>query len=91
MSLSEKRELMFQVITELQQSGMTRKEFARSRNIALSKLMYWVKKSRQNASGDFIQLSPADSQGIVLRFPNGVELMMPPQTPVHIIKGLVNM
>ncbi len=92
MTRQDKRAMMLTLVEQWQQSGLSQVEFARVQNMALMKLRYWIRRWRQrenNASG-FIQLSGYPTQDISIRFPNGVELMLPAHTPVGLIKSLVN-
>jgi hypothetical protein len=74
-------------------SGMTQEEFARVNNISVHKLRYWYYKQRkgQDRQDPFIELGmPVLGQGFTIRYPNGVELSAPVQTPVVVLKALVN-
>jgi len=74
-------------------SGMTQEEFARVNNLSVHKLRYWLYKRRgaMQGSDGFIELGvPAFGEGYLVRYPNGVELSVPAQTPVMVLKALVN-
>jgi len=60
-------------------------------NISLVKLRYWTRKLKPAIDDDsaFIQLNGFGIQGINLRYPNGVELTLPVQTPVGVLRSLI--
>lgn len=90
MSREEKRKEMSMIVEQWQESGMTQKDFARSHEIKLSTLRYWIRKSRDEFSGgDFIPLNLSSGQAIRLFYPNGIEIELPAQTPVHVIRYLI--
>ncbi len=93
MNKEEKRRQMFSMVEQWQQSGMSQIAFARSNNIKLFTLRYWINKIRQQQeeSSAFIQLNEPTGTSIILRYPNGVELLLPVHTSASRIKGLVNL
>ena len=93
MSREEKNSLMLSLVDQWQHSDMSQAEFANSNNINLHTFKYWITKSRQVdvAGSSFIQLGDATGSAICVRYPNGVELLLPVHTPVHLIKGLVQL
>jgi chaperone required for assembly of F1-ATPase len=91
MTFQEKRSMMLTVVEQWQQSGMTQAEFAQEHNLTLVKLRYWIHKHRQIENGSaFIQLNGFSHAGISIRYPNGVELSLPTQTPAVVLKSLIN-
>jgi len=91
MNKEEKRQQMLSLAEQWQQSGKSQVAFARENNIKLFTLRYWIKKRRQQEDTPaFIQLNEPAGAGIVLRYPNGVELLLPLHTPVRLLKGLIN-
>jgi hypothetical protein len=92
MTQLEKRSMMLSLVDQWQQSGMSQAEFAQVQNLTLIKLRYWIRKHRQNANptSAFIPLNGFAQQVISIRYPNGVELMLPLQVPAAILKSLVN-
>ncbi len=54
MKLAEKREQMLNMVDQWQQSDQTQKEFANENQIALAKLQYWIRQSRNEQHGEFI-------------------------------------
>lgn len=93
MSREEKSSLMLSLVKQWQQSELNQKEFASSNNINIHTLKYWISKSRQkdNAGSPFIQLTDPVGSPVCLRYPNGVELLLPVHTPVSLIKGLIQL
>lgn len=100
MTLQEKRTSMFELVETWKQSGLTQIEFARDHNLTLSKFRYWVHKSRalgaDDASSGFVRLSGngfslnGTTGEIRLHYPNGVWLSLPGNTPVPVLKTLVD-
>lgn len=92
MTRQDKRAGMLKLVEQWQQSGLSQGEFARIQNMTLVKLRYWIGRWRQssNDTSGFIQLSGCSGQDISIRYPNGVELMLPARTPVGYIKSLIN-
>ncbi len=93
MSKNKKRSEMFSIVEQWQQSGMSQKAFSRANGINIYTLRYWISQSRQrqNESSGFVQLNEPSVADICLRYPNGVELLLPVHTPMSLIKGLINL
>jgi hypothetical protein len=91
MTKKEKRELMFDMVERWQASGLSQTRFALQEGCHLAKFQYWIKKYHApiDQSNDFIQIGGLPGANIHLRLPNGVELLLPVQTPVAYIKSLV--
>jgi hypothetical protein len=92
MTLQDKRSHMTTMVEQWRQSGLSQAGFAQVQNVKLAKLRYWIHKQRQgelHGSG-FIQLSGLPSSGISIRYPNGVELILPVQVPAGYLKMLIN-
>ncbi len=75
----QKREAMLALVEEWRESGETQAHFATKHEISFAKLQYWVRKSKADAAPEgFLEL-PLPSLGqICVRYPNGVELLLPP-------------
>lgn len=88
----DKRSMMLTLVEQWQQSGMSQAKFAQIQNIKLVKFRYWIRRYRQheNSGSGFIQLGSFSQQDINIRYPNGVELSLPMQTPVGLVKSLLN-
>ncbi len=56
MKLAEKREQMLNMVDQWQQSDQTQKEFANENQIALAKLQYWIRQSRNEQHGEYLQI-----------------------------------
>jgi len=92
MTQDDKRTMMFTLVEQWQQSGLSQTEFARVQNIRCRKLQYWIRKHGQNEIKEtgFIQLNGLSASGISIRYPNGVEMLLPSHTPAGYLKILVN-
>jgi hypothetical protein len=92
MTLQDKRSMMLTMVEQWRQSGLSQAEFARVQNIKTVKLRYWIHKHRHNEfnGSGFIQLNGMASSGISIRYPNGVELVLPLEVPAGYIKMLIN-
>ena len=84
--------MMLTLVEQWIQSGLSQSEFSKTQNIKIVKLRYWIRKSRQleNPVSDFVQLAGQQSSGISIRYPNGVELLLPVFAPAQYIKSLIN-
>ncbi|RLD22577.1 MAG: hypothetical protein DRI54_08315 [Bacteroidetes bacterium] len=93
MSREEKSNMMLSLVEQWQQSGQSQSGFARENNINVFTLRYWIDKSRQENDGgsSFIQINASGGTPVCLRYPNGVELLLPVNTPVVFIKGLIQL
>ncbi len=82
---------MFDMVTALQSSGQTQSVFAYDKKINIYTFKYWLYKFSQEYEQpkDFIQLDQVPSQNICFRYPNGVELLVPAQTPATILRELI--
>jgi hypothetical protein len=91
MSRTETREYMLQLVQQYHESGLSQAKFAKSKGIHLLKFRYWLNKNKtgQIKESPFIELNTQITQNISLRYPNGVELSIPPLTPVQVIKSLI--
>jgi len=79
------------LVNQWKESGLSQAEFAAQHNLTLVKFRYWVQKLKPDTDIDsaFIQINGFESQGISLRYPNGVELLLPVQTPVGVLRSLI--
>jgi len=83
---------MITLVEQWHQSGLSQAGFAKAHNIKLAKLRYLIHKQRhgeRHASG-FIQLNGVPSTGISIRYPNGVELVLPAQTSTGLLRSLIH-
>jgi len=82
---------MFTLVEQWQESGLSQKAFSALNGIKISQFNYWVRKhERINNKCDFIQLlgSPPAKE-IVLKYPSGVNLILPHDFAIEAIKSLV--
>jgi hypothetical protein len=97
MTLQEKKSRMAAIVSDWQASGMSQVEYARVHNFRISNLRYWVSRQRSKAEDGkgFMQLTPdswvkpQESQNIRIRYPHGVELLLPANSPMNLIRELI--
>jgi hypothetical protein len=92
MTLQDKRTQMTAMVEQWRQSGLSQAGYAQVQNIKLAKLHYWIHRQRQDEShrSGFIQLNGLPSSGISIRYPNGVELVLPAQVTAGYLKMLIS-
>ena len=83
---------MTSIVQDWQESGLSQAEYARTHDIKLVTLRYWILKHRQSADDQpaFIQLNGISSQDIHIRYPNGVELFLPVQASAGLLRSLIH-
>jgi aryl carrier-like protein len=88
----ELREKMFALIEAWQTSGLSQKDYLVQVGIKQAKFQYWLKQYREQHStlDSFVEIQPSYSNPIIIRFPDGLEISLPEQTSVRIIKELIN-
>lgn len=94
MTTEERREKMLQLVSDWQQSGQSQKAFAEAHGIKLFTFRYWIQKQREQSqhTDAFLQLgAPLSAAAITIRYPNGIELQLPANTPLGTIKGLLSL
>jgi len=90
--MKAQREKMQLLVSRWRDSGFSQAEFARKNELKLHAFRYWISKLREeddNAPA-FIALDGFATVQISLHYPNGVELILPAQTPVSVLKGLIH-
>ena len=92
MTLQERRNKMTAIVQEWQASGLSQVEYARTHGIKLSTLRYWIARHRKIGDDQpaFIQIGGMGSQGIHIHYPHGVELVLPVQIPMGLLKSLIH-
>lgn len=92
MTRIEKQEMMFSLAQGWAKSGLSQAEYALQNEINLVTLRYWIKKNRSKSktAQSFIKLTDVVSQEIYLRYPNGVELSLPPNTSLSTLQSLIH-
>ena len=80
------------MIEDLQKSGLSQIEYTRTHDVKLSTLRYWISRYRQTAEDQpaFIQVNGFPDQVIHIRYPHGVELVLPAQIPAGLLKSLIH-
>jgi len=93
MKETENREKMLSLVSEYETSGKTQTAFAEENKINVHTFKYWLYKSRQREDDNrgFIQLGPVAGHQICLRYPSGMELLVPAQTPFATLRQLINL
>ena len=91
MTLQEKKIKMAAIISDWQSSGLSQVEYAGIHGFKLNTFRYWVSKQRQSGEPPaFIQIGEAVTQSIHIRYPHGVELILPVQTPTGTLRTLIH-
>ena len=82
---------MMIIVQDWQDSGLSQIEYARNHNITLLTLRYWISRLRQTSDtqGAFVQFDGICTQGIHIRYPHGVELILPVQVPAEFLRSLI--
>ena len=93
MSKEERTQQMYSLVEQWQQSGESQKSFAQGRQINLYTFRYWINKKlkTQDAPSGFVELTGSTGTPISLRYPNGVELLLPSTVPMGLLKGLIQL
>jgi hypothetical protein len=92
MTKQERSAMMISLAKRWRVSGVVQEDFARENNITVHTLRYWLYKRKdfKQETGAFLQLNGlAMGNEYLLRYPNGIEIKLPVQTPVSIIKSLI--
>jgi hypothetical protein len=90
---------MLVMIEEWQKSGVSKKEFCETRQIAQWKFYYWLKLYNQkenNEPGHFVPVKTgrkkqAQTIGLEIQYPNGVKLMLPAGTGIQVIRAMIGL
>jgi hypothetical protein len=92
MTRQENKSKMATIVQNWQESGLSQAEYARTHDIKLVTLRYWILKLRQpgDDQSGFIQLNGANFQDIHIRYPNGVELFLPAQASAGLLRSLIH-
>jgi len=93
--MKAQREKMQLLVSQWQDSGVSQAEFARKNQHKLHGFRYWVSRLREKGGKEedvpaFIRLNGFAPAQICIRYPNGVELLLPVQTPLVLLKGLIH-
>lgn len=87
----EQKEQMYYHYQQWKQSNLTQTDYALQQELKIHTFKYWIQKfnKEQTKSSGFIAIEPQIPTEINIRYPNGVELAMPAQTSVKIIRELI--
>ena len=90
----EKKEQMYALIREWEQSGLTRDQFCNDHNIRVSTFGYWRTKylrgENPETDSDFLPVYPAEINQVEIQYPSGVILRLPAGICVSQIRSLIN-
>lgn len=93
MKLNKKQKEMLNLIASWKNSDLKQKDFTSQHNISMAKFKYWLKKYRDynpnKCDEEFIQIKPETSAGYVIKYPNGVEVVVPVNAPAENLKSLI--
>ena len=75
---------------------MSQLEYAQHHHFKIGTLQYWIARNRRmpEKGGAFIQLTSKSAQTLTaqhihIRYPHGIEQMLPSHTPVQVIRALI--
>jgi hypothetical protein len=85
------------LIDEWEESGKTRKEFCREKNVTIANFGYWrtkinkIENPKPQGNNTFIRckLSSSPSKGFFLEWPEGMKLRLPENIKIQEIAALV--
>lgn len=86
---------MLSLCRQWEESGETREAFCKRHQINVGKFSYWRSQYLAEAKSqedDFIAIppvTPAMNSGMEIRYPNGVVLKIPENTPLAEVKALI--
>ena len=94
--VEERRRQMLALVDEWRGSGQSQKTFAAARNIKLFTFRYWIHRQekfekQERVNHSFVQLSPVSVPGIIIRYAGGTSLELPANTPLHVVRQLINL
>lgn len=95
---TQKKDKMFDLIHQWEESGLNRKTFCRKHNLNLSQFSYWRTKYLKEQSGKekesdevFIPVKPATDSTLEIKYPNGVVIRVPENTSTGQLQTLINL
>jgi hypothetical protein len=91
MEKSDRTAQMRELVNRWEASGQSQKEFASENNLNLHTFKYWLYKFRRDDQSPegFIRLGDIPAPEICLRYPSGVELIIPTNTPAAVLIDLI--
>ena len=92
MTIQERKSKMASNVQDWQTSGQSQVEYALTHNIKVATLRYQITRFRQMTDDQpsFIQIGGIGSQEIHIRYPHGVELILPAQVPAGLLRSLIH-
>ncbi len=93
MTLQERKSKRIAIIEDWRESGLSQVEYARTHDVKLSTFRYWISRQLQAADDQpaFIEVGGFDNRVIHIRYPHGVELVLPAQVPAGLLKSLIHL
>ena len=81
-SETKTRKQIYQIVTQWQESGLSRQSFCEQENLSMATFASWVKKEREQAQTSTQSMVPLQieeyfapiSNGVEIAYPNGVRL-----------------
>jgi len=97
--IDDHRKVMLQMIEEWQKSGICKKEFCETHQIAQWKFYYWLKRYNQKENNEprhFVPVrtgkkKPVQTSGLEIQYPNGVKLVLPAGTGIQVIRAMIGL
>jgi hypothetical protein len=88
---SEHKQQMLNHYQQWKQSQLNQTEYAEQHQLKIHTFKYWIQKfnKQQAKSSGFVSIETVVVSEIIIRYPNGVELAMPSQTSMKIIRELI--
>lgn len=83
---------MYQLVWQWQTSGKSQRAFTSANNINYYTFRYWVKKFQEGKdTPGFIQLNARTNgrNSLCIRYPNGIEIYLPSNTPSKTLLQLI--
>lgn len=87
-----RQQQMYAHVESWQDSGLTQRAYCRQTDVPIQTFQYWLRKYRKekSATDDFVAIENSNlNSNIHIRYPNGVELVLPPQVPVQTLQSLI--
>ena len=92
MSRTERMQEMLAHVAAWKASGMSRKQYCIEHGLNPHTMNYWCAKARHGKlAGGFVPLEVGDSDGLEVRYPNGVRLLLPAGTSMAQVAAYVRL
>ncbi len=88
---SNHKQEMYQHYQQWKQSRLSQVEYVETHQLKIHTFKYWIQKfnKEQPKSSGFIAIDTLIPSEINIRYPNGVELAIPSQTSMNVIRELI--